>query len=356
MDNVNYYPKMLMAVVERRLLSGDPFMLFDVGCALGIDPVWRFFGDDLHAHAFDPQEEECRKLEARETNTNVRYHASFVGLPPSHEFHQVADAVNHGSYFLPSAQLARSSCFLANRRKQVRAAAVAAPPPSSLESTEQWSSVTLSTRKVSIAEFAAAGHIGSIDFIKIDTDGHDLEVAVSAAGVIRTANILGFMVECYFAGSGALNENSFRNVDTFMQRNGFSLYALTANRYTRAALPGNFLYPAFYQSVSGQPVWGDMIYLRDGGSPDYLSVWGEELSLTKLLKLACLYELFQLPDCAAELLLVHEERLKPLIDPTILLNLLTPRLHDVDRSYAEYLKLFEDQPEAFFPAPRPPSA
>ena len=65
LDNVNYYPKMLLSVAERRLLSSDPFMLFDVGCALGIDPVWRFFGDDLHACAFDAQEEECAKLEAR---------------------------------------------------------------------------------------------------------------------------------------------------------------------------------------------------------------------------------------------------------------------------------------------------
>jgi FkbM family methyltransferase len=339
-------------VVERRLLSSDPFMLFDVGCALGIDPVWRFFGDDLHAHAFDPQEEECAKLEAKESNPNVRYHASFVGLPPYDGFHQVAV---HSSYFQPGSQLDRSSSFAANRRMQARMAPVATPA-SSLESTEQWSKRALSTRKVSIAEFAAERGINSIDFVKIDTDGHDLEAAASSRDAIQRTDILGFMVECFFAGSGEANENSFRNVDAFMQRQGFALYALTANRYSRAALPAPFLYPALYQTVSGQPVWGDMVYLRDGASKDYRSVWAEDLPVTKLLKLACLYELFQLPDCAAELLLVHGDRLKPVIDPAVLLNLLTPRFHDVERSYDEYLQLFEENPEAFFPQPRSRSA
>jgi hypothetical protein len=128
------------------------------------------------------------------------------------------------------------------------------------------------------------------------------------------------------------------------------LYALSANRYSRAALPAPFLYPALYQTVSGQPIWGDMIYLRDAASTDYRSVWGEDLSTTKLLKLACLYELFQLPDCAAELIVAHRDRVRPLADPATLLNLLTPRFRDRDRSHDEHLQLFEENVEAFFPS------
>ena len=204
MDNVNYYPRMLLSIVEQRLLSSDPFMLFDIGCALGIDPVWRFFGDDLHAHAFDPQLEECTKLEAQENNPNVHYHASFVGLPPSDPFHEAALAAAAPSYFLTGAQLNRSSTYAANRRKRARAASVPAPA-SSLESTEQWSARPLSTGKISIAEFAADNGINNIDFVKIDTDGHDLEAAASSREAIRRSNILGFMVECFFAGSGQSN-------------------------------------------------------------------------------------------------------------------------------------------------------
>jgi hypothetical protein len=345
---------MLLSVVKRRLLADDPFMLFDIGCGLGIDSVWRFFGDYLHAHGFDPQEDECAKLVAQEKNSNVHYHAAFVGLPPSDPFHQGRPASGRtgGSYFDPGDHLVRSSSYAANLRKQAQAAATSA---SSLESTEQWSERRLSTRKIAISEFADQGRVTSIDFVKIDTDGRDLEAASSCREAIRRTNILGFMIECTFAGSDDETQNSFHNVDAFMRRNGFVLYTLTANRYSRAALPAPFLYPALYQTVSGQPIWGDMIYFRDGASKDYRTVWGDDLSVTKLLKLACLYELFQLGDCAAELVIAHCDRLQSVIDPTLLLELLTPRLHDVDRSYATYLELFEHNAEAFFPGARPSS-
>jgi hypothetical protein len=167
--------------------------------------------------------------------------------------------------------------------------------------------------------------------------------------VVRRANVLGFMIECYFTGSDDPTENSFHNVDAFMRQNGFLLYALSANRYSRAALPAPFLYTALYQTVSGQPAWGDMIYLRDAASIDYEAVWGQALSVTKLLKLASLFELFQLSDCAAELIVVHRDRIRELIDPEVLLNLLTPRLRGVERSYRDYLRLFESDVEKFFP-------
>ena len=217
MDNVNYNPKMLLRVVGDRLLAADPFVLFDSGGGLGIDPAWRFFADDLHAHAFDPQEEECAKLEREEKNGNVHYHAAFVGLSPDDAFHK-SRATSEGaarSYFAPSAQMARGSSYAANLLKQQRAVA---PPSSSLESTEQWSHTDLSSRTVSIGDFAVERDVTSIDFIKIDTDGRDLEAAASCRGVIRSANILGFMVECFFTGSDDATENSFHNVDAFMQR------------------------------------------------------------------------------------------------------------------------------------------
>ena len=72
------------------------------------------------------------------------------------------------------------------------------------------------------------------------------------------------MIECYFTGSDDPTENSFHNVDAFMRQNGFPLYSLSINRYSRAALPAQFLYPALYQTGSGQPIWGDMVYFRDG--------------------------------------------------------------------------------------------
>ena len=152
---------------------------------------WRFFGDDLHAHGFEPQAEECARLEMQEKNPNVRYHAAFVGLPPSDPFHAcgATGGPGGGSYFSPGAHFSRSSTYVANQCRQAQAIG---PPSSSLESTDQWSTRPLSTRRIAISDFATERHVSGIDFVKIDTDGSDLEAATSCRDVVRSTNILGF--------------------------------------------------------------------------------------------------------------------------------------------------------------------
>jgi hypothetical protein len=349
-DNLNYQPDMLIRLVQERVLADDPFVLIDVGCAMGIHPLWRSFGEDLRAHGFDAQEDECVRLRAKESSSQVHYHAAFVGLPPSHPFHRDRVTAKRivGTPFSASHQLDRSSTFLAAARKRAQAAA---QPSSSRDATEQWQVERLAPRTVAISDFAAERDLANIDFVKIDTDGRDLEAAVSCREAIRRTSILGFEVECVFAGTDDSTENSFHNIDGFMRENGFSLFGLTSYRYSRAALPAPFLYQALYQTVSGQPVWGDMVYLRDAAAADDAAIWGGELAPTKLLKLACLYELFALPDCAAELIVTHRNKLRALADPQVLLDLLTPPLRGVQRSYNDYLRLFEDDVEAFLPSP-----
>jgi hypothetical protein len=121
------------------------------------------------------------------------------------------------------------------------------------------------------------------------------------------------------------------------------------NRYSRAALPARFTYAILAQTVTGQPLWGDLVYLRDGVHPDHVRFG--ELSATKLLKLACLYELFLVPDCAAEILVTHREQLAPLVDVDRMLDLLTPTLDGRVVSYREYVAAFEQDPTRFYPKP-----
>ena len=235
MDNVNYYPRMLLSIVEQRLLLNDPFMLFDIGCALGIDPVWRLFGDDLHAHAFDPQLEECTRLEAQENNPNVHYHASFVGLPLSDAFHEVALAAVYLCIFgRGSAEYLKQ-----HRRRYKQAGSSSLGAGASLVPRIEWSngvhypfqrgksqSQSLPPRMESTASTLSRSR----------SYGHDLEAAASSRDAIRRSNILGFMVECSFAGSGQSNENSFRNVDVFMQQNGFFAVRVRTETVRRAWL------------------------------------------------------------------------------------------------------------------------
>jgi SAM-dependent methyltransferase len=67
----------------------------------------------------------------------------------------------------------------------------------------------------------------------------------------------------------------------------------------------------------------------------------------KLLKLACLYEIFGCNDCAAEVLLTHREALDPLLDIEHALDLLTPSRNA--EGYRHYMDRFTADPTQWYP-------
>lgn len=325
---------MLPYLVEQCVFGAQPFSLFDIGCAGGIDPLWRLFGDQYSAVGFDPQQNEIERLRQTESNPKVRYISAFVGLPDNDKFHvrKRQNTRDTDRYFDPLQRSSAAACWNAGTA-----------PQSNVIGEK------LTSTKIGISEYAKSNGITVIDFIKIDTDGSDLEVAISASEIIRSCNVLGFMIEAPFTGSYEDTANSFHNIDRFMRRQGFMLYVLAQRVYSRAALPAPFVYDIPAQTVSGQVNWADAVYLRDGAAAEYREVWSEDLSSVALLKLASLNELFGLPDCAAELIVSHRDRIAALVDPEKLLDLLTPPLNDKQLPYKEYLAAFKGRPEQFFP-------
>jgi hypothetical protein len=333
---------MLLDVVAGDALQDDPFVLVDVGCGLGLDPAWRLFGHHLHAHAFDAQVEEIDRLRAAEENTHVRYHAALVGLPEDHPVtRRRRELAYEATYFEP---MARTSAQAAVQH-------VTESGSATFYETNDWPKLELATQRLGLSDALRSEGAESIDFVKTDTDGGDLEVLLSFEDMIRSSGVLGFMVETPFTGPADPAAHTFHNVDRLLKRHGFLLCALSVNRYSRAALPAPFEYAIFAQTVTGQAMWGDLVYLREGAHPDYVQFG--DLTPTKLLKLACLYELFEAPDCAAEILVTHRERLAPIVDVDQLLDALTPPLHDRSMTYREYLAAFEEDPAQFYPRVEP---
>lgn len=340
MDNVNYDPPMLREVVRRRLLADDPFVLVDVGCGRGIDPAWRLFEDQLHVYAFDAQVDEIERLARQEANPNVRFHAALLGLPDDHPFHddRRRDAPE-AAYFEP---FGRSSALAAVSRVADRAGR-------DIEETNLWTERPLAVEKVGLAEFLRREGIASVDFVKTDTDGSDFEVLTSAEEALEPTAMLGVMIETPFTGSARPTTHSLPNVDRLLKRHGYVLYTFNVQRYSRAALPAPFASRIFAATTWGQAMWGDLVYFVDAAHPDVERHWHGDTSPTKLLKLACLYELFRLPDCAAELIVDRRERIEEVTDPEALLDLLTPRLDGRRVSYRDYVAAFEARPERFYP-------
>jgi FkbM family methyltransferase len=342
MDSVEYQPSMLPEVVASGALADDPFVLVDVGCGLGIDPLWRLFEPYLHVEAFDPQVAEIDRLRAAETNEHVHYHAALVGLPDDDPFVTRRRTQEHReTSFNPWDRLSTAAAISAAKAKG----------DTDLEETNDWDLRELTTRRVGLADALSESGVASVDFVKTDTDGGDFEVLQSFESAIESSRVLGFVVETWYIGSDSDTAHTLHNVDRFMKRHRFMLHTLNVNRYSRAALPAPFTHRILAQTAWGQAIWGDVVYLRDA------VVDAAGLSPTKLLKLACLCELFRSPDIAAEIFLAHRQALDPLVGVDRMLDLLTPPLHGERVSYSTYVAAFRADPTSFYPdASPPPSA
>jgi Methyltransferase FkbM domain len=321
-------------VRERGVFDRHPFLLVDVGCAGGIDDPWRAFGSSLIARGYDPDVAACEDAQNREPFPNVRYHARFVGLPESHPFVQQrrADAARWPNTNIWGRVTASE---LAGRAQESGAnASPRLTDPASL---------------LGVDDIVRDERLPTVDFLKVDVDGPDLEVLESAREVLGERQVLGVGLEVNWFGSGNPTEHTFHNTDRILREHGYTLFGLTIRHYSRTALPAPFEHEFYAQTRFGQPYQGDAIYVRDLAAPHEAEL-AEAYPADKLVKLACIYELIGLPDCAAEVLTHFRDRLTDLGDIDALLDGLTPPLLGERLSYHEYIARFERDPSQFLPS------
>ncbi len=318
----------------------EPLTLIDVGCSGGIDSGWRSFGTYLRALGFDPDLEECARLQAAETHPGVKHIAGFVGLPDTHPFRLKKLGQPHVSRN-PWSRLSVARTIELNKERS---------STSKAEFLKHWTKKQLADpdSPIVLPEFFKEHGINDIDFIKIDVDGQDYEVLISLDNCLDERRILGVGIEVNFCGSDCETDHTLHNIDRYMKSKGFELFDLSVRRYSMAALPSRYVYAIPAQTEFGRPLQGDALYLRDlaGGLYDEFA---SGLSVSKLLKAVCLFELFNLPDCAAEMLSRFTDR----IDPVVPVHELLDRLAPAGISYAEYIRRFEqNDPRLFTPEAR----
>jgi hypothetical protein len=204
------------------------------------------------------------------------------------------------------------------------------------------------TEIIELDQFLLRDHPTDVDFIKVDTDGSDYQVLRGARQLLSETQVLGLGVEVQFHGLVHDESNTFRNIDRFLTSLGFSLFDLESHRYSRSVLPKPFLLRLPAQTQGGQMMWGDALYVRDAGNENYEGAWSLRLPAHKLIKLACIFEIFGIEDCAAEVLLKYRASLGAYVDVDACLDLLTPPRNG-QKSYADYTSEFETDPSSFYP-------
>lgn len=334
----------------------EDFVLLDVGASGGIDTGWRSIGARLRAFGFDPNVEDCERQNSAEAGKPgaVEYVPGFVECPPEHPFLQREPVLDLD----PTAAVIKGlwgrnpwQRLSVQRATENREALIRASSSEDLQTQNQWHRVDLSDplAPIHLPRFLAERDVRSVDFIKIDIDGHDFEVLNSLDDQFETLQVLGAGLEVNFIGGIQPWHHTFHNTDRFMRARGYDLFNLTTRQYSNAYLPSPFLerYPS--KTATGRPVQGDAAYILDVVAPHNAD---RTLSVDKLLKLSMVFALFGHPDMAAELLVERMDDFAERLDVEAALDLLAAEAQpgaERPLSYREYMARFAEDSPMFYP-------
>lgn len=327
------------------------FQLVDVGCSGGIDRQWRRLGHALRALGIDADVREIERLKSKERNPAIDYVNAFAGISADHPF-----AIKKRG----KPDLERNPW---SRLSTARYLEIAYPKEKSFSDKEKraanlWPEAQLADAgsTVAIPEYLQSHGIASLDFLKIDVDGKDFDILYSFDRALAHLGVLGVGVEVRFWGSHEETDGTFHNVDRFMKARGFELFNLSIRRYSTSALPSRFRGRAPGATESGRVHQGDAMYARDLASGLYED-FSKGLTAGKILNLAAIFAVFDLPDCAAEVALNFRSQLAPICDVDRVLDLLAAQARRKGSAgqggYRELMQEFERRPNRFLGTKNP---
>lgn len=301
---------MTAALVEAGAFKDQPFTVVDVGARGGVASYWSVFGDHLRIIGFDLDPDECARLNAIDPRT--RYLPYALDRQSGRRTVYVANYSASSSFY-------RTDAAYFDRYTAGQNAVVMSEP--TLETT------TLSAALASIG-------LHSADFIKVDAEGAELEILQGGQDLLPS--VQGILSEMRFS-KRFCGCPEYWEVEKYLREQSFELYDLDVYRLSRKALPYPYLYsnyfddgrPAAGPSTQGQVLWADALYMRD--------LLGTIPQGRNLIVAACLFEIFGLSDCAAELILAHRDTFGARVPPDELLDLLVPEVKGQSLTYKQYM-------------------
>ncbi|HEU5003764.1 MAG TPA: FkbM family methyltransferase [Actinomycetota bacterium] len=230
-------------------LLDDPIVVVDVGARWGFASTWDDLGDRYVAIGFEPDAEECRRLQELHRRSGAPHRVAPVALGP-----RSGVATLH-----VTRQPACSSLYPPS------AAAYERHPGLGVITPESSVMVELAV----LDEWCAAEGIARVDVIKVDTQGSELGVLEGAQATLAGVRAVEVEVEFNELYAGA---PLFGDVDRFLRRRGFVLWRLRdLAHYGQAGADLGWRTPDVWQlddgahrfdSGPGQLFWANAYYLR----------------------------------------------------------------------------------------------
>lgn len=314
----NYNPRMTKYLCRKKAFSDRKVIVVDVGAGgLGGNALWVVYGDQMELIGFEPNEKECRRLNQLMQTKGQRFFPIALHRDRGkRKFYITAYNESCGFY--------RNSSFMSRFPDEANI---------KVESVVEMDTTDFDS-------FAHEHGIEWVDFMKIDVEGAELDVLQGSKDYLSNG-VLGVKVEVRFHESS--HQPVFNEVDAYMRQLGFRLFNLDIYRGSRKALPEVLqhkddkgrLIPG--PTKRGQILWADALYFRDAvaeiksRSNHTIFQWNKNT----VLKLATLLEIYNLSDCAIELL---QECRNIIPDVDHLINLLTPPFRGRFISYEEYCR------------------
>ncbi len=311
---INPNQRFTRAMVKAGFLAREPMTVIDAGASGGFPAYWGIFKDQVRLIGFEPNRDEYKKCTQTENN---RIYPVALGKRKE----QKKITITRWPY--SSSTLAYNMSFW-NR----------------FPNAHLFEPVRTDTfETIDCDSFCREYEIRGVDFMKLDTEGSELEIMEGATGLLEE-DVLGVLIEVAFCPY-QVDRPLFPEVDKFLRDRGFLMYDLGPIRLARSALPPVETYNG-NPSQYGQLIAGDALYLRDIVS---MHSHPAGKNPAKIVKAVCLFEMFSLYDSAIELM---EYALTGGLIPEELghkVDLLVPPLFERFLSLKQYRALYESLPQ-----------
>lgn len=320
-QKINPRPRLTDHLVRSNAFAGSPLAVIDVGARGGFERHWDLFGDQASLVGFEVDPDECEKLNLQNQNRNRRYFPIGLSYCKGHRTFHVQNHVASSSFY-------RSREDFLGRFPA---------------SSDLIPHTTVDVPTTDLDSFAAENRFYP-EFLKLDIEGAELDVFRGGTDCLNNS-VFGISAEAVFY-PWREGMPTFSDLDIMLRDFGFVLHDLPIFRWERKTLsPYMFEDSGIFGPTMerGQVVWTQAIYLKDPVHDlrrGRLGDWTE----TRVLKMACMMELYNLQDCAIEL--IQEARASGLLvshDTGQLIDLLTPPLNGRDVTYAEYVEYLRQE-------------
>ncbi len=230
-------------------LLDSPLTLADVGARAGIADAWSDFAPDVRVFGFEPDAEECARLNAA-ADPIAEYVPSALWSTAGEVPFYVTEDPMCSSVYRPSDEMARERPRLAQTHTRLR------------------TTITVLT----LDEWAHQRGVARLDYLKLDAQGGELAILEGAERVLPSVRAI--KVELSFTPQyeGA---PFFADVDGHLRERGFALWRLSELSHCGLAGTGN---PAIPEHIDyndqrvhlvgggGQLLWCDGYYVRGEAS------------------------------------------------------------------------------------------